>query len=79
MKSLNKFHIEILIGKLRDLQDKKHRLKTFAFTLLEHKQAAKSEREQDARQASIDNNELEIEFLQDQIERIEQIIIDNAI
>lgn len=79
MNPLNKFHVEILMGKLRDLQDEKHKKQTFAFTLLEHLNDSKSQREQDARQASIDTNELEIEFLQDQIERIEQIIIDNAI
>ena len=77
MKPLNKHHREIFVGKLKDLFDKKDMLQSFSFRMLKDKQEAKSEREQEACQASIDSTELEIEFAQDQIERIQDILINN--
>jgi len=79
MNTLNTFHRQILVGKLKDLFDKKESLRNFQRKLLEDKLEATSEKEQDACQAGIDTNELDIEFVQNQIERIEEILIDNSI
>lgn len=77
MTTLNKFHRQILVDKLQVLFDKKESLRNFQRKMLEDKLEATSERRRDARQASIDTSELEVEFVQNQIERIEEILIDN--
>ena len=79
MKQLNKFHREILLSNLKEAQEKKSQLKNFDFKLIEDMNNANSEKEQEAIQASMDTNMLEIEFKQNEIERIEQILIDNHI
>jgi hypothetical protein len=79
MNTLNKFHREILISDLSDLIDKKEGLKQFGWKMLEDLNEAKSKQSQDAAQANIDINELQINFIQDQIERIKEILVDNLI
>lgn len=79
MKQLNKFHREILLSNLKEAQEKKSQLKNFDFKLIEDMNDANSEKEQEAIQASMDTNMLEIEFKQNEIERIEQILIENHI
>lgn len=79
MKQLNKFHREILLSNLKEAQEKKSQLKNFDFKLIKDMNDANSEKEQEAIQASMDTNMLEIEFKQNEIERIEQILIENHI
>lgn len=79
MNTLNKFHREILISDLSDLIDKKDRLKQFDFKMLKELNEATTQQRQDATQANIDINELQINFIQDQIERIKEILVDNLI
>jgi hypothetical protein len=79
MNTLNKFHREILISDLSDLIDKKESLKQFDWKMLNDLNEATSKQSQDATQANIDINELKIDFIQDQIERIKEILVDNLI
>jgi hypothetical protein len=79
MNTLNKFHREILISDLSDLIDKKEGLKQFGWKMLNDLNEATSKQSQDATQANIDINELKIDFIQDQIERIKEILVDNLI
>lgn len=80
MKNLNTFHRQILVDKLRALIDEKENLRSvrrrFHKDMLE---ANGNEQRIEATQASIDLNELQVEFVQNQIERIEEIIIDGQI
>ena len=79
MNTLNKFHREILIFNLSDLIDKKERLEQFGFKMIEEKLEANTQQRIDAVQANIDINHLEKEFIQDQIERIKDILVNNQI
>ena len=79
MNTLNKFHRETLISDLSDLTDKKESLKQFGFKMLKDLNEATTKQRQDAAQANIDINELKIDFIQDQIERIKEILVDNLI
>lgn len=79
MNTLNKFHREILISDLSDLIDKKESLQQFGFKMIKEKLEATTQQRIDAAQASIDINHLKIDFIQDQIERIKEILVDNLI
>jgi vacuolar-type H+-ATPase subunit D/Vma8 len=79
MNTLNKFHREILISDLSDLIDKKESLKQFGFKIIKDLNEATTQQRQDVAQASLDINELQINFIQDQIERIKEILVDNLI
>jgi len=79
MNTLNKFHRETLISNLSDLIDKKERLEQFGFKMIEEKLEANTQQRIDAAQANIDINHLEKDFIQDQIERIKEILINNEI
>lgn len=79
MNTLNKFHREILISNLSDLIDKKESLQQFGFKMIKEKLEATTQQRIDAAQANIDINHLEINFIQDQIERIKDILVNNQI
>lgn len=79
MNTLNKFHRETLISNLSDLIDKKERLEQFGFKMIEEKLEANTQQRIEAAQANIDINHLEKDFIQDQIERIKEILINNEI
>jgi len=79
MNTLNKFHREILISNLSDLIDKKESLEQFGFKMIKEKLEATTQQRIDAAQANIDINHLEIDFIQDQIERIKDILLNNQI
>jgi hypothetical protein len=79
MNTLNKFHREILISDLSDLIDKKEGLEQFGLKMIKEKIEATTQQRIDAAQANIDINRLEINFIQDQIERIKEILVNNQI
>jgi len=79
MNTLNKFHREILISNLSDLIDKKESLEQFGFKMIKEKLEATTQQRIDAAQANIDTNHLEKDFIQDQIERIKEILVNNKI
>lgn len=79
MNTLNKFHREILISNLSDLIDKKESLEQFGFKMIKEKLEATTQQRIDAAQANIDINHLEKDFIQDQIERIKEILVNNII
>lgn len=79
MNTLNKFHREILISNLSDLIDKKESLEQFGFKMIKEKLEATTQQSIDAAQANIDINHLEKDFIQDQIERIKEILVNNII
>jgi hypothetical protein len=78
MTQLSKQHKQILVSDLRVAFDERQQLETFICKMERNKLGA-SNKEFDSIQASIDTSRLKVEFVQNKIETIEQIIVNNQI